>query len=597
MKKQYFCNPLNMDYRYQFIEDMRSGEDKISREAADPSMILFQGKYYIFASMTLSVWVSEDMAHWESHRLPDSLPLYDYAPDVRVVGDYVYFSASRRGTICDFYRTKDILNGPFERIPGTFDFWDPNLFLDDDGKLYFYWGCNNVTPIWGVELDKETMVPKTERIELIYGNPERIGYERVGENHSKMPLSEEEAVEKFKEFLKAQGKPVDKLTEEQIGFAKIMFSQRPFIEGAWMTKHDGNYYLQYAGPGTEFNVYGDGVYESDSPLGPFHLAKNNPYSYKPGGFLRGAGHGSTMEDRYGNWWHTATMQISKNHDMERRVGIWRAGFDKDGVLFCNQQFGDWPMAVEQAKEDPWAKPEWYLLSYQKAMTASSSEEGREPSFATDENIQTWWRAAGNQPGEWISMDLGEVKDVRAVQINFADDKIDAPLPGERQGERYIDPSQHKTRWLLEASADGTNYFVLADKSDAETNLPHDFIVKEEGVQIRYLKLTVFEVPYSQNPCISGLRVFGLGNGEKPSAPQYQAERTGTMDMRITIGPQTDAVGYNVLWGFAPDKLYHSCMTFTPEQNIGALVEGETVYVRVDAFNENGITEGSVRPLA
>lgn len=46
MKKQYFCNPLNMDYRYQFIQDMRSGEDKISREAADPSMILFQGKYY-----------------------------------------------------------------------------------------------------------------------------------------------------------------------------------------------------------------------------------------------------------------------------------------------------------------------------------------------------------------------------------------------------------------------------------------------------------------------------------------------------------------------------------------------------------------------
>ena len=231
------------------------------------------------------------------------------------------------------------------------------------------------------------------------------------------------------------------------------------------------------------------------------------------------------------------------------------------------------------------------------MTASSSEEGREPSFATDENIQTWWRAAGNQPGEWISMDLGEVKDVRAVQINFADDKIDAPLPGERQGERYIDPSQHKTRWLLEASADGTNYFVLADKSDAETNLPHDFVVKEEGVQIRYLKLTVFEVPYNQNPCISGLRVFGFGNGEKPSAPQYQAERIGTMDMRITIEPQTDAVGYNVLWGFAPDKLYHSCMTFMPEQNIGALVEGETVYVRVDAFNENGITEGTVRPLA
>ena len=88
-------------------------------------------------------------------------------------------------------------------------------------SLYFYWGCNNVTPIWGVELEPETMVPKTERKELIYGQPEKIGYERVGENHSKMPLSEEEAVEKFKEFLKAQGKDADHLTEEQIGLPKL----------------------------------------------------------------------------------------------------------------------------------------------------------------------------------------------------------------------------------------------------------------------------------------------------------------------------------------------------------------------------------------
>ena len=27
-------------------------------------MIYFKGKYYIFASMTLGVWVSEDLAHW-----------------------------------------------------------------------------------------------------------------------------------------------------------------------------------------------------------------------------------------------------------------------------------------------------------------------------------------------------------------------------------------------------------------------------------------------------------------------------------------------------------------------------------------------------
>ena len=60
--KSYYCNPINVPYRYQFNMDPRSnGKLQIDREAADPSMILFQGKYYMFVSMNLSVWVSEDL--------------------------------------------------------------------------------------------------------------------------------------------------------------------------------------------------------------------------------------------------------------------------------------------------------------------------------------------------------------------------------------------------------------------------------------------------------------------------------------------------------------------------------------------------------
>ena len=33
-----------------------------------------------------------------------------------------------------------------------------------------------------------------------------------------------------------------------------------------------------------------------------------------------------------------------------------------------------------------------------------------------------------------------------------------------------------------------------------------------------------------------------------------------------------------------------------EKTIGALMKGEPVYIRVDAFNENGITEGEVFAL-
>ena len=57
---------------------------------------------------------------------------------------------------------------------------------------------------------------------------------------------------------------------------RAALSDNPYIEGAWMTKHDGRYYLQYAAPGTQYNIYNDGVCVSESPLGPFTACPNNP---------------------------------------------------------------------------------------------------------------------------------------------------------------------------------------------------------------------------------------------------------------------------------------------------------------------------------
>lgn len=441
--KKYYCNPMNVPYRYQFNMDPRThGKLQIDREGADPSMILFHGKYYLFASMNLSVWVSEDLVHWESYRLPENLPLYDYAPDARVCGDYVYFCASKKGTVCNYYRTKDIINGPYEEIPGTFDFWDPNLFFDEDGKIYFYWGCSNQTPVWGVELEPETMKPKTEWKELLFGDGYCRGYERMGEDHCEFPRSDEEVEVMFQAFVRQSQMPEESIPKVYIPAIKGMFTRRPFIEGLWMDKYEGRYYLQYACPGTEYNGYADGVYVAEHPLGPFILAKNNPYSYHPGGFMPGAGHGSTMRDLQQNLWHTATMRISVNHQFERRVGLWPAGFDSDGELFCNQNYGDWPIAVEDGKMDPWKEPEWFLLNYAKPAKASSFVKGKEPEKAFDENAKTWWRAADSESGQWLETDLGTVMDVRAIQINFADDALPIASPGKIQGSetqpRYIE---------------------------------------------------------------------------------------------------------------------------------------------------------------
>ena len=594
---KYYCNPLNVPYRYQFNADPRlHGQLQICREAADPSMIYYEGRYYIFASMTLGVWVSDDLVDWESHRLPDTLPLYDYAPDVRVKDGWVWLCASNREHACDRFRTKDILNGPYERVEGSFPFWDPNLFVDEDGRVYFYWGCSNQTPIYGVELDPQSMQPLGEKKALVEGHPFEIGYERVGEDNSILPAGEEEVEAKYQAFLSRTSVPQSQLSPDVKAMIRGMFTNRPYIEGAWMDKHQGKYYLQYACPGTQYNTYSDGVYVGDAPLGPFTLAGNNPYSYKPGGFLPGAGHGSTMQDEQGNWWHTATMRISKNHDFERRVGLWPAGFDAEGELFCNQRYGDWPLSVSGLRQDAWRDPEWMLLSVGKSATASSYTAGHEPEKATQENVQTWWQASTNSREEWLCVDLGKAFRVHALQVNFADDKIEIPCPGQiRPGTqaRYIEERDLKTQWKLEGSLDGEAWFLLEDQSQAETDLAHPFLVWEEGQQVRFLRLRDIAVPYGQKPCISGLRAFGLGEGEKPKVPSFRAKRTGDLDMEVAIEDQPDTLGYNILFGHHPEKLYHNDMVFHPgELRIGALIKDREYYVRVDAFNECGITEGS-----
>ncbi len=605
-KKQYFCNPINVTYQYQF--NQKGSGFSLNREAADPSMVLFKDRYYLFPSMTRGFFVSTDLVNWKRYPL-EGLPVYDYAPDVRVVGEWLYFCASRRGEVCDFYRTKDPEGGSFERIPGTFDFWDPNLFADEDGRMYFYWGCSNMTPIWGVELNPDTMERIGQPVVLIGNHKQEHGYERTGEDHHYDPEGShiiQILKEQMAKSLGCRPEDVTDVTpaieatpEDYRPLLQAALSDNPYIEGAWMTKHEGKYYLQYAAPGAQYNVYNDGVYVGDSPLGPFRISESNPYSYSPGGFCPGAGHGSTMEDRAGNWWHTSTMRISVSHEFERRVGIWPAGFDKDGELFCNQRYGDWPQAVTGEKEDPWAAPEWMLLSFGKKVTASSQEKAA--SNAADENIQTWWKAAADDKMPWLKMDLGQCCAVHAVQVNFADDMglveqlpQGAALVGEQGRGRYIEERTFTTGWLLEGSADGEEWFVLEDKRGAGSDLTHDLTVKPEGVCARYVRLTVTGTAYDAPACISGLRVFGKGCGDVPvQAAEVKAVRTDGMTMQISW--QGNAVGYEVLWGHAPEKLYHSYRVFArTELEVRALMAGVgQYYVRVDAFNENGIAQGEV----
>lgn len=623
-----YCNPLNFGYKYQFNKQ-NDGSVVASREAADPSLIRFQGKYLLFPSMTAGFLYSEDLAHWE-FQPTEHLPIYDYAPDVRAVGEYLYFCASSHEEGV-FYRTRDPFGDEYERIEGAFPFWDPDLFVDEDGKFYFYWGSSTTEPLYGIELDPATMQPVGEKVALCAIDTGRKGYERNGENH--VPSRSKEEMERILEGLNQKNMP-----ESMKEAARNYIMERPYMEGAWVNKHNGTYYLQYGTPSSARNIYGDGVYVSDRPLGPYVLAKNNPYSYKPGGFLPGAGHGSTMEDADGSVWHISTMRICKNHNFERRIGLWPAGYDADGELFCNQRYGDWPMDLEKLRRDPWASPDWMLLSHGAKATASSTAEKKvitdaaaaalgkvrineisyDPQNVSDENVQTWWKAdpqKASESSQWISLDLGKICDVHAVQLNFADDDLRPELPEEfglrdaLMQERWIDRTPQKTRWLLEGSENGTDWMALCDKRQAETDLPHDLVASEDGWKLRYVRLTVTELPYGQTPCVSGLRIFGLGGGSLPAKPVgVTADLRTPLDLDVNWKDGADgsgleeekpwdpAVGYVVNWGFAPDKLYHSYQVFDERVSIGGLVKDQALYLRVDSFNENGITEGDVKKI-
>ena len=108
--------------------------------------------------MSAGFWRSADLHSWEFFPIR-SVPIYDYAPDVRVLGDYLYFCASKLGKKCPIYRTQNPEADDFHEVSRPLTFWDPNLFQDDDGRTYLYWGCSNKTPIWGIEMDSESMQP------------------------------------------------------------------------------------------------------------------------------------------------------------------------------------------------------------------------------------------------------------------------------------------------------------------------------------------------------------------------------------------------------------------------------------------------------
>jgi len=365
----------------------------------------------------------------------------------------------------------------------------------------------------------------------------------------------------------------------------------PFIEGSWMTKHNGKYYLQYGAPGTEFSGYADGVVVGNNPLGPF-TPQSMPFSYKPGGFARGAGHGAAFQDKWNNWWHVSTISISVKNNFERRIGIWPAGFDKNDVMYMDAAFGDYPTYLPSPQgEGQGVRPNWMLLNYNKPVMVSSTLGSYYSNFAVDENIKTYWSAATANKGEWIQTDLGNPSTVNAVQINYADQDVSFPKEMDTVflGKTLGLYHQYK----LYCSVDGKKWNLLVDKSSNRTDVPHDYIELDKPVQAKFIKLENIHMPTGKF-AISGLRVFGNGNGMKPGEVKNFIVLRTEKDKRsawIKWSPADNAYAYNIYVGTAPDKLYNCVMVHSANEYWFKAMDKEVpYYFSIEAINENGVSQ-------
>jgi xylan 1,4-beta-xylosidase len=575
--RRTYANPMDLDYRYNF-EQINEGISY--RTGADPVIVRHKDAYYLFQTLADGYWRSIDLLDWR-FVTPSRWPVESIvAPAVTSDGDRLIIMQSAFGPR-PLLQSTDPANGkidfltrllpriptavppgqdllplpPGKTPPGP---WDPDLFIDDDGQWYLYWNSSDTYPLYGIAMDRAPngFAFRGEPKAFIALDPEHHGWERFGQDHrgAKFP----------------DGKPVGN-----------------FLEGAWMTKVRGRYYLQYGAPGTEYNAYANGTYVGDGPLGPFEYAPYNPVAYKPGGFVQGAGHGSTFQDEYGNWWNTGTPWIGYNWTFERRIAMFPAAFAEDGQMSVSARFGDFPHWMPEGKiGDPESLfTGWMLLSYRKPAVASSTQGEFGAGRVNDENPRTFWVAGSNRTGETLTIDLGAEKTVRAVQVNYAD----------YQSGRFADAPDIYTSFRLQHSRDGKRWMPLAEVGDGpdRRDRPNAYLQVPEPVRMRYLRYVHGHVG-AANLAISDLRVFGNADGKPPAAPRDvtvkrdQDRRNAVVTWKAVPG----AVGYNVRWGLRADRLNLSYQVFADRGTtleLRALNADQRYVMAVEAFNENGVS--------
>lgn len=434
------------------------------RATADPSPYYFEGKWWLYPTCGV-IYSSEDLVHWQAHDEPTWRPISaPMAPTVEKVGAWYVACAN----MLPVYVSQTPA-GPWECI-GEWQLPDGRglragdvmIFTDDDGRSYLYFGLGFV--IAGAEIDptqpnRLLTMPKI----LIQFNP-RHRWERFG------------------------------ACNEDWG--------KGMLEGSWMLKHGGRYYLVYSCAGTQYASYAMGCYLSDSPLGDFAPQEKNPVSLCRQGLVTGGGHGGFVKGPGDTLWVFYTIPVCVDDDMERRVGMDPAGFDENGNLFAltGCEVPQWAPGVLQHPEKGNAAP-LVPLTRAKPTQASSYAPGQRPMYATDEALATWWQPAADDAQPVLTVDLRGQYRVSAVRLLWKDIGLDLG--------RGVGPGPY--RYVVEGY-DGDAWRTLVDAAENSVDLTVDYRTFPT-VGCTMVRLRILGAPAGITPGLLDFTAFGESCGK------------------------------------------------------------------------------------
>jgi xylan 1,4-beta-xylosidase len=426
------------------------------RELADPSALWHEGKWYLYPSVDMA-WVSADEGRSWQHQ-PLNVRDLGYAPTIVHHRGRFLLMASHS----DIYAGPTPL-GPFTSLgklvlpatPGMPGHIDPMLF-SDEGRLFYYWGCTPNSGIWGVELDPaDPTRPISEPRELIPFRPDTYAFERVGS-----------------------------------------FNQNPntgWMEGAWMIKEHGRYYLTYSAGGTQYRTYTMGAYVGDSPLGPFRPQERNPIFRTTEGLVTGSAHGCIVRGPRDRWWVFYTVFAGAVHGFERRLGLDLVEFDANGELSI-------PPATSTPQPLPGdaAAAPWLPLNESEPNFGSSSAPNAPGRLAADNSLTTWWLPAPDDPTPTLTAHFQGRAVIHAARVIWRDVGLDT-TSGMNPGA---------FRYRIEVETSPNTWTTVIDRSANTEDLLIDY--REcAPVSATRARLVILGHPPGIRPGVAEFTVFGV----------------------------------------------------------------------------------------